>query len=64
MAGTKSGYNYTVDLSANRRDYTIWANALNSNEGRYDYYTGPDYVIRFSTSTSRAPVGFNGQPVQ
>ena len=58
-----SGYNYTVDLAVNRRNYTIYASANSSNEGRYDYYTGPDYVIRFATDSTRSPAGLNGAPV-
>ena len=34
------------------------------NTARYDYYSTPDFVIRFSTATSRAPSGMTGDPVQ
>ena len=63
LTGTISGYNYTVDLAANRRNYTVWAMAVSSSEGRYDYYTTPDYVIRWTTDTTRAPAGQSGAPV-
>ena len=29
---------------------------LSANEGRYDYYTAPDYVIRFSDACFPCPV--------
>jgi prepilin-type N-terminal cleavage/methylation domain-containing protein len=59
-----SGYVLTVELSGNRLDYTAFATATSLNGGRYDYYTVPDYVIRYSTATSRAPAGFSGTPVR
>jgi len=61
---TVNGYHYSVDMASNLRDYTVWATAVTSAEGRYDYYTAPDWVIRFTTDSTRAPAGFNGQPVQ
>jgi prepilin-type N-terminal cleavage/methylation domain-containing protein len=59
-----SGYAYSITLSANSLDYTVTASAVSQNTGRYDYYTTPDYVIRFSTAATRSPAGLNGQPVQ
>src|SRR5215471_9100519 len=64
MASTKSGYNYSITLSANSRDYTAYATASNPNSGRYDYYTIPDYIIRYSTDSTRAPANLAGMPVQ
>ena len=61
---TISGYNYTFDLASNLRNFTVYATALTANEGRYDYSTAPDYVIRYTTVTSRAPLGMAGQPVR
>jgi prepilin-type N-terminal cleavage/methylation domain-containing protein len=58
-----SGYTYTVDLALNRRDYTIWATAVSGSEGRYDFYEAPDYVIRYTTDSTRAPSGQSGLPV-
>ena len=58
-----NGYRYSVDMASNFRDYTVWANAVTNAEGRYDYYTCPDWVIRFSTDSTRAPAGVAGQPV-
>jgi prepilin-type N-terminal cleavage/methylation domain-containing protein len=57
-----SGYVFTVTASGN--DYTATAIARGSNDGRYDYYTRPDYVIRYSTDATRAPVGLSGEPVR
>jgi prepilin-type N-terminal cleavage/methylation domain-containing protein len=62
--GPISGYNYTFNIAANLRDFTVYATAMSSNEGRYDYTTAPDYVIRFTTNTTRAPNGMAGAPVQ
>jgi type II secretory pathway pseudopilin PulG len=59
-----SGYLLTVELSSSRLDYTAYATATSTNGGRYDYYSVPDYVIRYSTATSRAPAGFAGTPVR
>jgi prepilin-type N-terminal cleavage/methylation domain-containing protein len=64
FAGSMSGYSFTIDLAGNRVDYTAYATATGSNMGRYDYYTTPDYIVRFSTNTSRAPAGMEGAPVQ
>lgn len=59
-----AGYNYDIQLSVNSLDYTATATAQGSNGGRYDYYTRPDYVIRYSTDPTRAPTGLSGEPVQ
>jgi prepilin-type N-terminal cleavage/methylation domain-containing protein len=64
FAGTFSGYNFTVTLAGNALDYTILATASAPNSGRYDYYSAPDYVIRYSTAASRAPAGLTGEPVR
>jgi prepilin-type N-terminal cleavage/methylation domain-containing protein len=58
-----SGYNYSFDLASNLRNFTVYATAISANEGRYDYQTAPDYVIRYTTVTSRAPIGKAGLPV-
>jgi|SRR5687767_11572748 len=49
----KAGYVYTI--SAAGYDYTVEANPVSSNAGRYGYYTTPDAVIRYSTNASLAP---------
>jgi prepilin-type N-terminal cleavage/methylation domain-containing protein len=61
---TMSGYNYSMTLSGNRLDYTVTAVAASPNLGRYDYYTTPDYVIRYSTDSTRAPAGLASEPVR
>jgi prepilin-type N-terminal cleavage/methylation domain-containing protein len=62
--GNFSGFNYTLDLSVDARDYTAFATALSANTSRFDYYSTPDFVVRYSTITARAPVGQSGTPVQ
>lgn len=59
-----NGYRYTLVLTNASRNYSAFANGLASNTSRFDYYSGPDFVIRFSTSASRAPAGMAGFPVQ
>jgi len=59
--GSMAGYNFTVTVSAG--DYTASATAVSPNAGRYDYYTKPDYVIRYATDPLRAPTGMSGEPV-
>jgi len=57
-----SGYNFTADVSGN--DYTANAIAVSSNAGRFDFFTRPDYVIRYSMDPTRAPSGLSGDPVR
>jgi type IV pilus assembly protein PilA len=57
-----SGYNFTLDASGN--DYTANATAVSTNAGRFDFFTRPDYVIRYSTDPTRAPSGLSGEPVR
>jgi prepilin-type N-terminal cleavage/methylation domain-containing protein len=59
--GSMSGYNYTMTVSAG--DYTANATAVSTNAGRFDFYTKPDYIIRYSTDPTRAPTGLSGAPV-
>lgn len=59
-----SGYSFTVSPSVNALDYTSNATARGSNDGRFDYYSKPDYVIRYSTDPTRAPSGLTGEPVR
>lgn len=59
-----AGYGYIVSLSGNSRDYTAFATATASNNGRYDFYSTPDFVLRYSTLSARAPSGLTGQPVR
>jgi prepilin-type N-terminal cleavage/methylation domain-containing protein len=59
-----AGYNFGVELSVNALDYTATATAQFPNSGRFDYFTKPDYVIRYSTDPNRAPAGVTGEPVR
>jgi type IV pilus assembly protein PilA len=59
-----SGYNFSTSISANTLDYTATASARSSSDGRYDYYTRPDSVIRYSTVPTRAPTGLTGEPIR
>ena len=62
--GGSAGYNFTIQTASPFLDYTASATAQTANSGRFDYFTRPDYVIRYSTDASRAPTGFSGEPVQ
>jgi|SRR4051812_15766044 len=59
-----AGYNFTVEIGSPYLDYTARADAQGVNAGRYDYFTKPDYVIRYSTDTTRSPSGLTGEPVR
>jgi type IV pilus assembly protein PilA len=59
-----AGYNFNVQISGTYLDYTATAIAQGANAGRYDYFTKPDYVIRYSTDPARAPTGLTGEPVR
>ena len=59
-----NGYQFTVVLSGGNRNYTAYATGVSSNSSRFDYYSTPDFVIRFSTVATRAPSGLTGFPVQ
>lgn len=62
--GSVSGYNYVVTLSNNNMNFTATATAASPNNGRYDFYSTPDYVVRYATTPSRAPASQNGNPVK
>ena len=59
-----NGYAYTLALSSGNLNYTAYANGVSPATSRYDYYSGPDFVIRYSTAATRAPSGYTGKPVQ
>ena len=59
-----AGYNISITISGSAMDYTSYATAVGVNDGRYDYFSRPDYVIRYSTVPSRAPSGLTGEPVR
>jgi len=63
VAGS-AGYNFDIQLSVNALDYTATATAQGPNAGRFDYYTRPDYVLRYSTDPTRAPSGLSGEPIR
>jgi len=58
-----NGYKYTVGLSSGGRNYTAYATGVSTNTSRFDYYSAPDFVIRYTTVATRAPAGMNGDPV-
>ena len=59
-----NGYHFVITLSGNSRNYTAYATGLSPNTSRYDFYSGPDFIIRYTSAASRAPSGMNGDPVQ
>ena len=59
-----SGYTINIALAGGAMDYTSFATAVGVNDGRFDYFSRPDYVIRYSTVPSRAPSGLTGEPVR
>lgn len=63
LANLSNGYQYTIELSADRTDYTARATAAGAVGGRYDYYSGMDFIIRYADNAARAPVGRAGEPV-
>jgi hypothetical protein len=67
FAGSISGYNFTLDVSGN--NYTVTAAPFSVNSGRFGYYSTPDGVIRFLSTTSATctpcyPGNLSGMPVQ
>ena len=61
--GPKSGYLFEAVLPGDRLDYMMTATAVTPVAGRYDYYTTPENVIRYTTTAGRAPAGQAGMPV-
>ena len=59
-----AGYGFNIDITGTFLDYTATATATGPNNGRFDYWTRPDYVIRYSTDPARAPSGLTGEPVR
>ena len=58
-----NGYRFTVALTPGGRNYTAYATGVSQNTSRYDYYSAPDFVIRYTTAATRAPSGLSGDPV-
>ena len=63
FASGMSGYSYTVTLSSGNLHYVGVAAATAPSFGRYDFYVLPDFVVRYSTDTTRAPIGLAGLAV-
>ena len=61
FTGTKAGYSYAITAAG--ADYTAEAVPISPNTGRYGYYSVPDAVIRYSTTTTLAPAGKSGRSV-
>jgi prepilin-type N-terminal cleavage/methylation domain-containing protein len=59
-----NGYGFTVTLASGSLNYTAYATGVAPTTSRYDYYSGPDFVVRYSAVISRAPSGMSGAPVQ
>ena len=57
-----SGYSFAVATATG--EFTSTATAISSNNGRYAYYSGPDGVVRYTSTTTLAPTGQASQPVQ
>ena len=67
FATSVSGYNFSVQASGT--DYTAAATPTSTNAGRYGYYSTPDAVVRYQTTTGSTcnpcyPTGQSGAPVQ
>jgi prepilin-type N-terminal cleavage/methylation domain-containing protein len=57
-SGVVGGYNYAITLSGANTNYVAVATAQSTNTGRFNYYSAPDGVVRFSGGTN------GGTPVQ
>src|SRR5207249_6611428 len=72
FAASVSGYTFTV--TATGTNYTAMAIPTSTNAGRYGYYSTPDAVVRYATSTMQSanssvcspcfPTNQSGNPVQ
>jgi len=66
FATSLSGYTFIVTASAS--DYTATATPTSINAGRYGYFSVPDAVVRYQTTTNSTcnpcyPTGQSGAPV-
>jgi prepilin-type N-terminal cleavage/methylation domain-containing protein len=66
FGGSVSGYTFVVTASGT--DYTVVATPTSTNAGRYGYFSLPDAVIRYQTTTNTTcnpcfPTNQSGQPV-
>ena len=57
-----SGYSYGITVFPGT--YSVDAAAISTNNGRWAYSSGPDGVVRYTTTTALAPTGQAGLPVQ
>ena len=67
FSGSVSGYNFAVTVSGT--DYTASATPTSTNAGRFGYWSTPDAVIRYQSSSGGTcvpcfPTGLSGAPVQ
>ena len=70
FATSVSGYVFAVTASSS--DYTATATPTSANAGRYAYFSLPDAVVRYSTTSTGCggpggncyPTNMSGQPVQ
>jgi hypothetical protein len=72
FANSVSGYAFTVTASGS--NYTAQAIPTSTNAGRYGYFSVPDAVVRYATSTMQGansavcspcyPTNQSGNPVQ
>jgi prepilin-type N-terminal cleavage/methylation domain-containing protein len=67
FVGSISGYTFAVNYSG--ADYTARATPISANAGRFGYYSLPDVVIRYQTTTTATctpcfPGGLSGSPVR
>jgi prepilin-type N-terminal cleavage/methylation domain-containing protein len=67
FSASVSGYNFAVVASTS--DYTASATPSSTNAGRFGYYSTPDAVIRYQTTTTATcspcyPGSLSGAPVQ
>ncbi len=51
FSGAVAGYNYSIVTSDSATNYVVTAVAVSDNTGRFDYYSGPDGVVRYSAGT-------------
>jgi len=54
---TVGGYTYTMNLSNSNRDYSVEADPSATISGRFDYYVGPDAVVRYKSTLGGQTAG-------
>ncbi|HEX4996805.1 MAG TPA: hypothetical protein VFY29_01180 [Terriglobia bacterium] len=57
-----AGYRFEILLAG--KEYVATATPTAPNFGRFEYYSSPDGVVRYSTAATWAPPGQAGRPVQ